>query len=278
MVWFKTDDGWHSHPKVIGLTMAARGLWVSAGSWSGFHLTDGVIPSAVVAYLGGTKRLATALVDAGLWEVCKEGWRFHEWEKHQPSKADVFRQRELKSNRQARWREGIKKSVDASTYRLRDGAPSRPDPTRPLCPSDTEQPPSAGPEKKRRSKATTAEACSAHSEGHRLRLAFETEYRSHYGSEHLWRARYSVHAKELVAVGLDEAIRRVKIGFESAPSWVRNGGTLDFGAFYNVFNRLARPAEAVLSPNRTDVNRAEFDKMLTSYVESNGKPLLETDR
>lgn len=79
MPWFPVDDSFHSHPKALATSLAARGLWVTAGSWSSAHLTDGVVPVHVLASLGGTPELAAELVAAGLWRRTRQGYVFHDW-------------------------------------------------------------------------------------------------------------------------------------------------------------------------------------------------------
>lgn len=69
MTWFRVDDSFYDHPKVVGLDMAARGLWVSAGTYCARHLTDGVISEREVRVIGGTRKQAEKLVAAGLWRV-----------------------------------------------------------------------------------------------------------------------------------------------------------------------------------------------------------------
>lgn len=87
MSWFKVDDGFASSPKVLSIRrrdrLAAIGLWVIAGSWSIGQRTNGEIPAYMVPELGGTDRLAHALVKADLWVSIDDGWRFFEWRKEQ---------------------------------------------------------------------------------------------------------------------------------------------------------------------------------------------------
>lgn len=93
MPWFQVDDGFHAHPKVFSLSMAAVGVWVLGGSWSARYLTDGAVPAGMVTRLGGSPEHAAELVAAGLWSETPEGFQFHEWEKVQPLKADVEAER-----------------------------------------------------------------------------------------------------------------------------------------------------------------------------------------
>jgi hypothetical protein len=105
MAWFKLDDRWHSHRKVIGLSLAARGLWATLGSWCASELNGGRVPEKVVKHFGGTPRLVTELVESGLWVRADDGYQFHDWSDHQPSKEDVYARRLATSIRVSRHRE-----------------------------------------------------------------------------------------------------------------------------------------------------------------------------
>lgn len=98
MPWFHVDDGFHSHPKALATSLSARGLWVTAGSWSSAHLTGGVVPDRVLASFGGSPELAAELVAAGLWKRIRSGYQFHEWHDNgNPTKQEVVRMREIKA-------------------------------------------------------------------------------------------------------------------------------------------------------------------------------------
>ncbi|MEV5819260.1 hypothetical protein AB0L22_08805 [Micromonospora haikouensis] len=116
MTWFKVDDGLHKHRKRIrcGLDMegfAALGLWTTAGSWSADELTDGWIPDDVIDYLapGLGQQLAKRLERACLWDRVtrdgEEGWEFHEWTDHQPTREQVLADRAAAALRQKRARD-----------------------------------------------------------------------------------------------------------------------------------------------------------------------------
>lgn len=100
MPWFKVDDGLALHPKAIIAGNAAMGLWIRAGAWSAQQLTDGHIPRSMVRVIG-TAAEAKRLVAAGLWIPIEDGYAFHEWEKYQPSRADVTANRASNVRRQA---------------------------------------------------------------------------------------------------------------------------------------------------------------------------------
>ncbi|MEV7770474.1 HNH endonuclease [Kitasatospora sp. NPDC086791] len=72
MPWFKIDDGFHCHPKVLAAGTPAIGLYVRCGSWAAQQTSAGIVPKAV-ARMYGTPRMARSLVAAGLWEPTEMG-------------------------------------------------------------------------------------------------------------------------------------------------------------------------------------------------------------
>lgn len=105
MPWFRVDDDLALHPKAIAAGNAALGLWVRAGAYAAQYLTEGRVPTGILAVLGGRPRDAAALVAAGLWEVTDDGWRFHQWEERQPTRAQVEADRKAAAERQRRARQ-----------------------------------------------------------------------------------------------------------------------------------------------------------------------------
>lgn len=97
MAWFKVDDRLWGHPKWLATPARARGLWVTAGSWSASQETDGAIPRHVLGILGGRPADAATLVAAGLWSVTRAGWAFHDWAIFQPDAASQRAKREAES-------------------------------------------------------------------------------------------------------------------------------------------------------------------------------------
>lgn len=147
MPWFKIDDGFWSHPKVLELSPEALALWVRAGSYSAGHLTDGEVKRSTLRLLGAADSLADELVANGLWDLDPAGnsWWFHDWEQYQPSATatkekraalSVERSRAGANGAAKRWQKDGKtdgkllsvshEGVDSKTI-----APTRPDPTRP---------------------------------------------------------------------------------------------------------------------------------------------------
>lgn len=105
MPWFRVDDGFHSHPKRLSVSLAAVGLWTVAGSWSSAHLTDGVVPDAYLESLSkDAPMLAGELVAAGLWKRRRGGYQFRNWEDYQPTKEAVENDRRKNAQRQQRHR------------------------------------------------------------------------------------------------------------------------------------------------------------------------------
>lgn len=111
MPWFKVDDTFPFHAKVLDAGNAAIGLWVRAGAWSMQQLTDGYIPTNVIKQLG-TIRDARRLVDAGLWAEKDDGFVFHEWEQRQPSRAKVQADRDANAARLRKWRDKKRGETD----------------------------------------------------------------------------------------------------------------------------------------------------------------------
>lgn len=88
MSWFKVDDKLAFHPKVLAAGNSAMGLWIRAGAWAADQLTDGFVPTNMIAVLGGKPADAKALSQAGLWVAEPGGYRMHDWTHYQPTRAD----------------------------------------------------------------------------------------------------------------------------------------------------------------------------------------------
>lgn len=147
MPWFKVDDGFFSSKPVLRLPRRYRaqsvGLWLLAGTWSAQEELDGFVPEYVLSELCGTPSLAAQLVSVGLWENVDRassergisGWRFRNWGKYQPTKAELDENREKERIRKANWRASHRDTTGtgAGVTPGHQGVshPSRPDPTRP---------------------------------------------------------------------------------------------------------------------------------------------------
>lgn len=118
MAWARVDDGFYDHPKVIGLDLAAVGLWTLCLTWC-HHRRDlevqGYIPPLLPSRLGGDDHLAARLVEAGLWHApghacehlkcppIKDGWLIHDYGDYVPAKLRADRSAAGKKGAEARW-------------------------------------------------------------------------------------------------------------------------------------------------------------------------------
>jgi len=157
MPWARVDDQWWCHPKAMGLSLAASGLWVKALSWSCAQRRD-VIPVSLVEMLGGTD-VAAELVTAGLWVDHPDGWRIHDWAEYQQAttsekRAEAGRKGGMRPSphagkTQATSKQTASKQASNDQANEQAGVPSRPDPsqqqqnTRPANPRP--QPPTRPP-------------------------------------------------------------------------------------------------------------------------------------
>jgi FtsZ-interacting cell division protein ZipA len=169
MTWFRVDDAFHSHPKVLATPPAALGLWVIAGAWSSANLTEGFVPDNVLPrLLPDAEGLAASLCTSGLWRKRRSGYQFHDWTDFNPTREEALKLRAKNSSGGAlgnhrRWHvdKGVHnpncvfcepvtsrkehrppdrppdRSTDRSSEGVTESPPNPPDPTR----SDTETPP-----------------------------------------------------------------------------------------------------------------------------------------
>lgn len=141
MPWFKVDDAFHSHPKVMELSVEAVGLWTLAGTWCANYLTDGVIKESVLHRFGRTsanvRELCAELVEADLWDEITDGvYQYRNWAEYQPVKDDVEAEREAARERMRQVRarkkepkrsENVRANNPRSSEEVRV-TPTRPDP------------------------------------------------------------------------------------------------------------------------------------------------------
>lgn len=108
MTWFRVDDGFAQHPKVLGIPRkdraAAVGLWLLAGVWVARNGRDGRVPGYLPTEFGCPPRLAGVLVEAGLWLADGDGWVFHEWAEYQWTREKLEAERAKTAERVSRWR------------------------------------------------------------------------------------------------------------------------------------------------------------------------------
>lgn len=138
MTWFRVDDGFYSHDKVIRIPRARRaeavGTWTLCGTWAADKERDGVVPAHMVDELGGTEAGAQALVDVGLWRRRRDAFVFVNWAEFQPTREQLHERRQAESQRKAEYRARKARESGAASGRVpmgqnRDDAspvPSRP--------------------------------------------------------------------------------------------------------------------------------------------------------
>jgi hypothetical protein len=106
-MWAKLDDALIDHRKISAAgaflgkngdgRAIALGFFAIALMWSNKHLSDGVIPEAVVRSWSHVKKplaVAEALVQAGLFERTGDGFRIHDFHDFNPTAQKVKADRE----------------------------------------------------------------------------------------------------------------------------------------------------------------------------------------
>lgn len=104
MTWFRIDDDFHHHPKVLRAGNAAVGLWTRAGAYSSAYLTEGHIDRNIAAELG-TRREITSLVESRLWTETPGGFLMPDFLDYNPSAEQVQAERAAARQRQRRARD-----------------------------------------------------------------------------------------------------------------------------------------------------------------------------
>jgi hypothetical protein len=103
MVWFKVDDSFWSHPKVLPLSAEAVALWVRAGAYCAQQLTDGHVSMQALRMLAD-RDAAVELTNAGLWDLADGGFQFHDWAEYQPTRDHVLTERAKATERKRKSR------------------------------------------------------------------------------------------------------------------------------------------------------------------------------
>ena len=143
MSWMKVDDQFHSSDKLLSIPkrhrFQAAGLWAIAGSWVAGQQTDGFVPDYMILEWGPTKKTIDCLVDSGLWERVRDGFKFVHWRKRQDG--DYRRNIPPKVRAAVMRRDGYRCVVCGATERLsldhivpyRDDGPDTVENLRVLC-------------------------------------------------------------------------------------------------------------------------------------------------
>jgi len=101
---FRVDDSFGQHPKTVGLSLEAIGLWTLAGAWSMHYLTDGRVPGEVMRGLCRRPRVIHELTQRNLVIPIDGDWQFVDWLQYQRSRAQIEAEREKARKRLADWR------------------------------------------------------------------------------------------------------------------------------------------------------------------------------
>ncbi|MCA6090965.1 mucin-2 [Streptomyces sp. SCA3-4] len=138
-MWARLDDGFHSHPKIIRAGNAAAGLLVRVISYAGQHLTDGVVPGAIVREYGTAPQIrklsAVGLLHTAGHECARcpqpdpGDYLVHDFLASNPSRARVHADRDRAAERQRQAR-AAKTAVAPDANRARSATGSRPKRTR----------------------------------------------------------------------------------------------------------------------------------------------------
>jgi hypothetical protein len=122
VTWVRLDDGFPTHPKVIGLTDGAFRAHVSGLCYAGQHLTDGFVPGGYVK-----DKAALELVERRLWSIDDQrlGYIIHDFLDWNPSRDKVTTERRKAVERRAK---GGQRSGDVRANATNPD-PTRPDPT-----------------------------------------------------------------------------------------------------------------------------------------------------
>lgn len=103
-MWVKLDDDFYVHPKVVMAGPEAAYLYVAGLCFCGKHLTDGVIPKAMVPTLANHRKpldLAATLVKVRLWVDDGDNYIVNGYHDYNPPAAKVKAQREADRDRKA---------------------------------------------------------------------------------------------------------------------------------------------------------------------------------
>jgi hypothetical protein len=95
--WLKLINTFPDHPKVLAAGDKAAWLYICGLCYCSRQMTDGLIPRGALRHLTEEARplySASRLVAVGLWSACDEGWRVHDYEDHQRSRAQIVADKE----------------------------------------------------------------------------------------------------------------------------------------------------------------------------------------
>lgn len=96
--WVRLDTTIATNHKVLDLVAAKKHravlTYILGLTYTGGHELDGFIPATALTFIHGTTADAKALVDAGMWETTRGGWRVNGWDEFQVSTEETKKRRE----------------------------------------------------------------------------------------------------------------------------------------------------------------------------------------
>jgi hypothetical protein len=107
MSWIRLPDTIIDDPDLLELSSHAFRIYISMTSWSGKHLTDGVVPVGMIRHVcamiprTSRPRAVQELIDSGLFLDHGDSIEIKDYLVHQRSKAEVDRDRETNRQKQA---------------------------------------------------------------------------------------------------------------------------------------------------------------------------------
>ncbi len=111
MAWFRLEDKFYDHPKVLAAGNAAAGLWVRCATYSAAQELDGKVPAALARSLGSRAELA-ALTSTGLWIETPAGFLLPDFLEFNPSHAELERRRQVDAERKRKARAAGAEAVE----------------------------------------------------------------------------------------------------------------------------------------------------------------------
>lgn len=140
MSWFLVDDNITENGKMLDLLSTpigfeAAGFWMLCGAWSRRAKSAGFVPRTTADAIArksmhhqDSARLATALVDVGLWDKIRDGYHFHDWDIVYSKEIKDAERRRKETERKRRQRSGTE--AGQGTDRQRDKERDCPQPVR----------------------------------------------------------------------------------------------------------------------------------------------------
>lgn len=85
----RLDTGWHAHPKLLKLGLAAMGLHAWSISYCDATRSDGFIPTGAWPALPGVNQARARLEGAGVWMVVPGGYYLHDYTDWNRTRAQI---------------------------------------------------------------------------------------------------------------------------------------------------------------------------------------------